>query len=162
MKGTLPLPQPGLGPQPDPGPRYQPQRAGHTGGGSSSRHRARPVRRGVPARPWAGRGLGVGGESWCDASLPDSAPLGCGERDPGNLGVARWAWSSWGGAIGAAGVGPGRRGRGQVGAWLMGVAWWNSVGRSGAGLGQKGAGSNASLTPGPGRPHQRLHENSAR
>ena len=37
------------------GTRYQPQQAGHTGGGSSSRHRAQPVRRGVPARPWARR-----------------------------------------------------------------------------------------------------------
>ena len=43
------------------GTRYQPQQAGHTGGGSSSRHRAQPVRRGVPARPWARRrGLGGG------------------------------------------------------------------------------------------------------
>lgn len=133
-EGTLRLPLPGVGLQPDPGPRYQPQRAGRTGGGSSSRHRARPVRRGVPARPWAGRGPGVGGE------LVRGVP-------PGLVSAGLW------------GASPGQPGRGPGGARWAGPVLGAGSGRGGAsgrgraGLGQEGAGSRAGGSPGPGSPH---------
>lgn len=156
MKVGSACPCPGWASKPDPGPRYRRQRAGHTGEGSSSRRRARPVRRGVPARPWAGRGPGVGGELvWCVPPRLGSAGMwGARPRQPGR------------GQVGVAILGRGQRlsrgGARSSGAWLVGAAGRSSVRRSGAGLGQKGAGSRCSSTPGPGSPHQQLHENSAR
>ena len=53
---------------------YQPQQAGHTGGGSSSsRHTAQPLRRGGPGGAWGGSGSA---ESGCGVAPLHSAPPG--------------------------------------------------------------------------------------
>ena len=150
------------------GTRYQPQQAGHTGGGSSSRHRAQPVRRGVPARPWARRrSLGGGSgsaESGCGVAPLDSAP-------------PRFSNETRATCARAGGRGPDRaglvtrvRGRGFVsgagpdGARFVGAVCWGGIWGSGAGLWQKRPSPELFRVPGqvPGCPLPSLdHEHSA-
>lgn len=106
-----------------------------------------------PGAAMGGAGPGVGRRAGAVRPSRTRLSWDVGSETQGNLGVARRAGSFWGGAR--------PWGRGHVGR-----GWWARPGRAafgdlGGGSGKRGRDPGVVATPGPGSPHQQLHENFA-